>query len=903
MQLPREQRSLFDQVEPQESSSKAPPAVSRTKRQLAPMLQQYVDMKVKYPEHLLLFQVGDFYEVFFEDAKLAADALDIRLTSRDKDRENPVPMCGVPIHSLDTYLPKLLKQGYSCVVVSQVDDSKTKKGGVRREISRVVTPGVRYEGDGLDERKFNYLAGVCVSSGDVGVLSYVDVSTGHLRVQETASDEELIEVLQRVNPSELLIPSELFGAPVSKTEPWLRGVKQWIDETGARIVTRPFPRISRAALAPKIDSLLPGKSSSDSLESLPPVGMAAVAATLDYVEEVSFTSTPKLSEFGVEAAQQAVLIDAATRRNLELTETRMLGDRRNSLIHHLDFCKTAMGARQLSEWITSPSSHIDEIVARHDAVEELTVDDSRLEVLRKLFVGVRDLDRLISRVTSGRATPSDLGMLVSSLKVLPELVDSLADVKSDVLVELADQCDPLTDVASRLTESLIDEQLPVRLNEGGIFRDGHHEEIDKLRAIRSDGRSWLTGLENSEKEKTGITGLKIKYNNVFGYFIEVTKANLAKVPSHYQRKQTLVNAERYITPELKEQEVSILSAKSKQIDLERDLFVELRSYVASEAGRVQKTSRAISHLDVLACFAHLARRNNYCRPQMSDSQDIEIQRGRHPVVEQVLGSYNFVPNDSQMDGGSRRFAVLTGPNMGGKSTYLRQVGLIQLLAQAGSFVPAESAKLGIVDRIFTRIGAGDDLSRGDSTFMVEMREAAVIVRKATSQSLVLIDEVGRGTATSDGLSIAVAVAEWLHDRVACRTIFATHFHQLTQLEQMKEGAFCLSVGVLEREEDIVFTHRIEERAADRSYGLEVARLAGLPTGLIGRAEEVLASLADSANENGKGVRQATKSSSASHSEMPSSFKEVIERLKRVKPDAMTPLQALSELSELRELLK
>ena len=884
---------------------------SPAKRKLAPMLQQYVDLKERYPEHLLLFQVGDFYEVFFDDAKIAADVLDIRLTSRDKDQENPIPMCGVPQHALDNYLPKLLKDGLSCVVMSQVEEgakSKNKKGGVRREITRIVTPGVRYEGDGLDERKFNYLAAVCMSSGDIGVVSYVDVSTGHLRAQEAESTEEILEILQRITPSEILIPSQLFEVPVQSNEVWLRAVKQFADEIAARLVTRPFERVSRGEVQSRIAELLTSENPSTALETLPPVGLAALATTLNYVEDVSFTSTPRLSKFTVDLGQQSVLIDTATRRNLELSETRMTGDRKNSLIYHIDYCKTAMGARQLSEWIHAPSSNIEEIIARHDAVEELAGDDVRLEDLRRLLVGVRDLDRLVSRVTAGRATPSDLGMLTGSLASLPEVVELLESCKSDLLAGLTQACDQLTDVYQRLSEALV-EQPPVRLNEGGIFGDGFHEEIDRLRDIRSDGRSWLTRLENSEKEKTGITALKIKYNNVFGYFIEVTKTHLAKVPAHYERKQTLANAERYVTQELKEQEVAILSAKSKQVELERELFVELRAFIASQAGRIQQTSSVLSQLDVLGSFAHLSRQHNYVRPLMREDQEVRIERGRHPVVEQVLGAHNFVPNDCQMNGQERRFAVLTGPNMGGKSTYLRQVGLMQLLAQAGSFVPAASAELGVVDRIFTRIGAADDLSRGDSTFMVEMREAAVIVRKATSRSLVLIDEVGRGTATSDGLAIALAVAEWLHDHIGCRTIFATHFHQLTELERMKDGAFCLSVGVVEREKDIVFTHRIEERAADRSYGIEVARLAGLPEALLARAVEVLTAFSDVSEESGMGVSRAAKPTTApaantdrSVDRMSQGAREILDRLRTSRPDTMTPLQALTELSELKEML-
>ena len=893
-------------------------------RVLAPMLKSYTEMKTRYPEHLLLFQVGDFYEIFFEDARIAADALSIRLTSRDKDQVDPIPMCGVPIHALDNYLPRLLKGGFSCVIVSQLDgpteDAKGKKGPIRREITRIVTPGVRFEGDGLDEKQFNYLAALCVSNTGFGVLAFVDVSTGHLKIAEAESVEGLEELLKRVGPSELIVPSTLFDVPVTSRDDWMRSVQQIAAAAGTRVVKRPFLQVTRKEIGDRLEKLLSQGGSSDQtgalsqmLETLPPVALATVLASIQYVEEVSFTARPALSAFTVEQPATSLAVDSVTRRNLELTHNRQTGERKHSLLAAIDYTRTAMGCRLLAERLIAPSRNLAEITARHDAVAEMTGDQVRLDSLRQAFVGVRDLDRLVSRVTSARANPNDLRVLSDSLQTLPDIGQLCSVYTSEVLAQLHAHFDDLKDIADYLDSALVDAP-PVRSNEGGIFKDGFDAEVDSLRSIRGDGKAWLLRLEQSEREKTGISALRIKYNNVFGYFIEVSKAHLAKVPAHFDRKQTLANAERFVTQELKEKEVSLLGAKARQIELERELFTELRSWVAERAGRIQRTSHVLSELDVIASFSYLADRHKYCRPVMRADQEMIIKNGRHPVVEQVLGAHHFVPNDSYLNGGPRRFAILTGPNMGGKSTYLRQIGLIQLLAQAGSFVPAEQAELGVVDRIFTRIGAADDLTRGDSTFMVEMREAAIILRKATSRSLVLIDEVGRGTATSDGLAIATAVAEWLHDAIGCRTVFATHFHPLTELSSHNEGAFCLSVGVIETGGEISFTHRIEERMADKSYGIEVARLAGLPEKLLRRAEAVLAQLGDErlggavvAKLPVDSAAQAAAGPAATFGSSPDAagdgtVRAVLERLRNFSPERITPLQALMELAELKQLI-
>jgi DNA mismatch repair protein MutS len=897
-------------------------------RKLAPMLQQYVDMKAERPEHVLLFQVGDFYEVFFDDAQIFAETLGIRLTSRDKDQDNPIPMAGVPIHALDTYLPKLLSAGFSCVIVSQVEDPKQAKGMVRRAITRIITPGIRYEGDGLEEKRFNYLAAALMSQGDLGAVSYIDVSTGALRVQETETVEEFLEVVRRIEPAELILPSTIADTSLDKRCSWVQAVKAIADEFDTKVIWRPFEHITSSNLEERVTGMLPVTGAEELREALPSqiidLGIesrSAVSCVMEYVEEVSFGSTPKLSQFLVEERSTRVFIDAATRRNLELTEARIDGERKNSLLYHIDHTKTAMGSRLLSDWVLIPSADIDTIVGRHDAVEELLQRPSIGEELRDLFAGVRDIDRLLSRVTGLRASPRDLRVIAESVSCLPRISEILSEQESDLLSQMAQQLDVLDDVRETLLGAIV-EDAPVKVSDGGIFQEGFNEEVDRLRKLRTEGNAWLASFEAREKEKTGITGLRVKYNNVFGYFIEVTKANLSKIPDYFERKQTLVNAERFITEELKTHEVELLSAKARQLELERELFAELRTWLSSQAGRIMGVSRLLSQLDVITALAHLAAKHNYSRPRIGTGLDMKIEGGRHPVVENVIGAHNFVPNDTLLNTDGRMVAVLTGPNMGGKSTYLRQVGLIQLLAQAGSFVPAERAELSLVDRIFTRIGAADDLTRGDSTFMVEMREAATIARRATPHSLVLIDEIGRGTATSDGLALATAILEWLHDSIGCKTLFATHFHELTELAMHKKNGFCIAVGVLEREKELHFTHRIEEKVVLRSFGLEVARLAGLPDALVMRAEQVLEALRSEEHArvqvvSGGGIvdAQPVKSvpKSLNDESAVSELREELrilrdshdslrQRINSFQPETMRPIDALVELGSLKDSL-
>ena len=878
---------------------------------LAPMLKQYVEMKKSYPEHLLLFQVGDFYEVFFEDAITVADSLQIRLTSRDKNKENPIPMCGVPIHAIDNYLPRLLEVGHSAVVVSQVEDAKHAKGMVRREITRIVTPGVRLEGDGLNEKEFNYLVSA-LSSGEQFALSYSDISIGVLRVAEYETSEELLDAIKRIKPAELILPSLFNAIAVDKNAEWLKDSIALAKDLGARLVFRPFDYPETSRIAQELEVWLADKKAiaqvQSSLREISAVGLSCLCSTLSYVDEVSFGVKPVFSTIEREEASSTVVIDSATRRNLELTEARIDGDRRNSLLAHIDYSKTAMGSRLLRQWLLNPSAEIEQINTRLDAVESLISNSLVLSDLRSDLIQVRDLDRLCSRVATHRANPRDMKMLLDSIQVLPNIKNYLSQFTSSSLFrDLLELLDLLEDIGEKLSNSLVEEP-PLKINEGGIFKAGFHSELDRLNQLRVDGRSWLAQLEQQEREKTGISSIKVKFNNVFGYFFEVPNGQKNKVPNYFERRQTLANAERFITAELKVRETEILSSKARQIDLEREEFLSLRAFIASHVARIQKTARVLSQLDVLSCFAWLAQKHNYSRPEITNDLETLIVAGRHPVVEQVIGAHNFIPNDVNLNSKDRRLAILTGPNMGGKSTYLRQLGLIQLLAQAGSFVPAQSAKLGVVDRIFTRIGAADDMSRGDSTFMVEMREAATIVRKATKKSLVLIDEVGRGTATSDGLALATAISEWLLEKTACRTVFATHFHELTR--DVKAGAFCLAVGILEKTNEIVFTHRIEQEVCDRSFGIEVARLAGLPEELLVRAKNILdqgsapvENFAGNPTENSALKAAPVEKNSKEDSSSDVLLQLLVEKINTINPNNITPIEALLELGRLKSYLK
>lgn len=900
-----QQSSLF-------SDEALPPAVAPAApaRELAPMLKQYLAVKERYPDFHILIQVGDFYEVFFDDAKVIADALNIRLTSRDKSETDPIPMAGVPIHALDNYLPRLLERGLSCVLVSQVESADTKfqngkKVGVQREITRIITPGIRFEGDGLDEKRYNFLAAALVSPRGAGAVGLIDVSAGMLRLIEIESKEGLVDTLRKFAPSELLLPSIVDKNPIQRDEKWIRSVKELSLEHGFQISFRPYAQGNRESVANKLSGLLLDQSRLGDVEKLSLESLFVVSGLLDYVESVSLRSNLKISRFELITDAGRSCLDAASIRNLEILSTRSDGARRNSLLDFLDQTKTPMGSRLLTDWVLNPLTELEPIRARHAAVEELLNNPGRRDELIRQLQFVRDIDRLVTRVALGRGNPRDLSSVRESLAVLPQIKDTLGTFNADLLKQLVERLNLHTSLKELLNNAITDEP-PLKLTEPGTIRPGYSPELDELNQISTQGSHWIVELEARERQRTGIPSLKIKYNNIFGYFIEITNTHVSRAPTHYERKQTLANAERFTIPELKEFEGKVLSAKAKALELEKKLFSEVCNKVAAEMSELQISAEVLATLDVLLSFAESAARHSFCRPEMTLDEVTEIVGGRHPVVESVIGSHNYVANDASLNTIDRAFAVLTGPNMGGKSTYLRMVGIVHLMAQTGSFVPARAAKLGIVDRIFTRIGSADDLVRGESTFMVEMKEATAIALKATRRSLVLVDEVGRGTATTDGLAIARALAEWLHDDTGCRTIFATHFHELTELPSTKERVFCLSVGVVEDGDHISFTHVIEHRAADRSYGIEVAKLAGLPTKILTRAKELLnGELLNRDNSAAESKKVSVKSfpvkpsGSASHPKEQEEFrslKQLVTEISSRNIDEMTPMQSLVELS-------
>ena len=864
------------------------------------MMRQFHRIKASYPDAILFFRLGDFYEMFFEDAEVASAILDITLTARNRGSANEAPMCGVPHHAADGYLAKLLEAGKKVAIAEQVEEASAAKGMVRREVVRVLTPGTLVEDDLLESRANNYIVAVR-ESGDVVGVAALDVSTGDfIGAQFGGSDRRARcrEEIGRWAPREICYPESetprAWLTPDDPAQPSIEGVRTWSS----------LPDWSwepeRAA------SLLCEHFDVASLDGFDFAGQSTAVATagalLRYVGEESHKAPPRHVRAIRRYRDRDVLhLDASTRRSLELTQSWQEGRREDSLLGVLDRSVTSMGGRCAREWLLRPLRDPLAIGARHEVVEHL-VDDPRLrDRLRHILRAVHDLERLTTRITMGTAGPRDLGALRASLEVLPEVREAVGAFQELTLGrELRDDLDPCADVCAFIAARLVDEP-PMTLAAGHVIRAGHDADLDGLRQAQSEGKGFIAGLESKERERTGINSLKVRFNKVFGYFIEVSKANLDKVPEEYIRKQTLVNAERFITPELKEFEEAVLGAEEKIAAVEQRLFVELRETVAADAARVTSTAAAIASLDALAGLAETAARNGWSRPLVDEGQVLEIRAGRHPVVEALRPDLPFVPNDAYLDGDEHRIKLVTGPNMGGKSTYLRQIALIVVLTQMGSFVPAEHARIGVVDRVFTRVGASDNLARGASTFLVEMQETANILNSATDRSLVLLDEVGRGTSTYDGLSIAWAVVEYLHDTAsaAARTLFATHYHELTQLDERLTGLSNLNVTVHESGEGVLFLHRVEPGAADRSYGIHVGRLAGLPPEVVARAEDVLADLESSsrlhvpAGEQGAASRRAAEPQLALFQAEPH---PLAERLKRIQTESLTPLEALNLLA-------
>ena len=801
---------------------------------LTPMMKQYHEIKLRHPGILLFFRLGDFYEMFYEDAVVASRDLEITLTSRNNNAKGqPIPMCGVPHHAIQTYLGRLIRKGHKVALCEQVEDPRRVKGLVRREVVRVVTPGTVIEEGVLDSRENNYLGSLLRQDDRVG-LSFLDLSTGEFWIAEFSGPESwqrAREELALFRPRELVFP-EREGSRIR--EDLSADAHRQISRTIQEDWTFDSDYARRLLLEHFQVSTLEGFGINGQRAAV-----AAGGSLLHYVRQTQKAPLDHITGLRLLETRDHLKIDETSVRNLELVR-ELNGDRRRTLLSTLDFTRTAMGARLLRHRILRPSLDLGQIRARQDAVEELQSSLLRMERLGKLLGSIQDLERLLSRVTLGTANPRDLAALKTSVQILPRLAPLLERYDSGLLEPLQDM---LPDVAEALETSLA-ENPPVSLTDGGIIAPGFHAELDQLREIAHSGKSFLASLETQERKRTGIPNLKVRYNKVFGYFIEVTKTHSSSVPEDYVRRQTLVGSERYITPELKLHEEKVLQAEERIFELERDLFLQLRRQVAGEAARIQTAARRVAELDVLLSLGQASRKYGYCRPQVDDSCDLDIHEGRHPVLEVQDGGEPFVPNPLFTNGESDQMLILTGPNMGGKSTFLRQNALIVIMAQIGSFVPAQQARIGLVDQIFTRVGASDDLSRGRSTFMVEMIETANILNSATRRSFILLDEVGRGTATFDGLSIAWAVAEFLltePDRRA-RTLFATHYQELTQLEKIYEGVKNYRVAVKESGDRILLFHRVLPGVANKSYGIEVARLAGLPRRVVGRAREILSRL-------------------------------------------------------------
>lgn len=878
--------------------------------ELTPMMKQYMETKSQYQDCILFYRLGDFYEMFFEDALTASRELEITLTGKNCGQEEKAPMCGVPYHAVEGYLNRLVAKGYKVAICEQVEDPKTTKGIVKREVVRIVTPGTNLDTQALDETKNNYIMCIVYIADKYGV-SIADISTGDYFVTEIPDSAKLLDEIYRFSPSEIICNEAFYMSGVD-----MDGMKDRLGITIYSLESWYFDdEVCRKKLLEHFEvSSFAGLGLADY-----DCGIISAGALLQYLLETQKNSLSNLTHITPYAAGKFMMIDSSTRRNLELCETLREKQKRGSLLWVLDKTKTAMGARTLRKYVEQPLIDKTEIIRRLDAVQELKEQAISREEIREYLSPVYDLERLITKIAYGSANPRDLTAFRSSLEMLPALLYILQEMKAELLKDLAVDLDPLEDLCI-LVKKAIREDPPIAMKEGNIINDGYNEEVDKLRRAKSDGKDWLAKLENDEREKTGIKNLKIKYNKVFGYYLEVTNSYKEMVPEYYTRKQTLANAERYITPELKELEDMILGAEDKLYALEYELYSEVRDLIASQIERIQKTAKAVAALDAFASLALVAERNNYVRPKINEKGVIDIKEGRHPVVERMIPNEMFISNDTYLDDKKHRISIITGPNMAGKSTYMRQTALIALMAQIGSFVPAKSANIGLSDRIFTRVGASDDLASGQSTFMVEMTEVANILRNATSKSLLILDEIGRGTSTFDGLSIAWAVIEYISDSrlLGAKTLFATHYHELTELEGKIDNVNNYCIAVKEKGDDIVFLRKIVKGGADKSYGIQVAKLAGVPELVIGRAKEIVEELSDeditarvseiaSKERVVKKKPKVKKYDDVDIAQM-SLFDtvkddDVLEELKNLDVGNMTPIDALNTIYRLQNKLK
>ena len=875
---------------------------------LSPMMQHYMETKKQYPDCILFYRLGDFYEMFFDDALTASRELEITLTGKECGLEERAPMCGVPYHAVDSYLSRLVQKGYKVAIAEQMEDPKLAKGLVKREVIRVVTPGTITSAQALDETKNNYLMGIVYLDDKMGV-SVADITTGDFLVTEVSSERSLFDEIHKFAPAEIICNDAFVMSGISLDDMKDRyhftvstlDAHFFQDENCRKILKEHF----------KVASI-EGLGDYD-------CGVIASGAVLQYLYETQKNTLDHLTTLVSYASGNFMILDSSTRRNLELLETMREKQKRGSLLWVLDKTRTAMGARLLRNWIEQPLINKEDILKRQQAIEELNLNYISREELGEYLNPIYDLERLISRISYKSANPRDLLAFCGSIEMVPYIKTLLKEFTSENLKALEEQLDGLEDLKELISRAIVEEP-PITVREGGIIREGFSEEADRLRQAKTEGKTWLAELEAQERENTGIKSLKVKYNRVFGYYFEVTNSFKDLVPDYFIRKQTLTNAERYTTDKLKELESVILGAEDKLFSLEYDLFCQVRDAVGAQVVRIQQTARAIAEIDVYASLSTVATRNNYVKPSINERGTIQIKGGRHPVVEKMMRDDLFVANDTCLDNGKNRISIITGPNMAGKSTYMRQTALIVLMAQIGSFVPADQANIGICDRIFTRVGASDDLASGQSTFMVEMTEVANILRNATRNSLLILDEIGRGTSTFDGLSIAWAVVEHISNTkvLGAKTLFATHYHELTELEGIMSGVNNYCIAVKEQGDDIVFLRKIVKGGADKSYGIQVAKLAGVPDSVINRAKELVEELSNADLATRAKEIAENSATSSSHKPVPKPDDvemsqltlfdtvredDIIEELKTMELGTMTPIDALNTLYRLQTRLK
>ncbi|MDE7444369.1 MAG: DNA mismatch repair protein MutS [Lachnospiraceae bacterium] len=876
--------------------------------ELTPMMKQYLETKKEYPDCILFYRLGDFYEMFFEDALTASKELEITLTGKNCGLEERAPMCGIPYHAVEGYLNKLVSKGYKVAICEQMEDPKLAKGLVKRDVTRIVTPGTNLNVQGIDEGRNNFIMSIAYFQGKIGI-SIADVTTGDYYLTEADDNKKLLDEVNKYGPSEIICNDAFLVSGID------------IEDLKGRLHIAVYPlephffdedRCRKSLLKHFHVTTLQGMGIEDF-----PSGLIAAGSLMLYLTDTQKTSLAHFTHLYPYLTSRYMLLDSSTRRNLELTETLREKQKRGSLLWVLDKTRTAMGARSLRQYLEQPLIDKAQIEKRLDGVEALFKAAMTRDEIREYLNPIYDLERLLGRVSYKTANPRDLIAFRNSLQMIPHIKTLLGEFNEELLIQLKEEMDDLSDICT-LIENAIEDEPPIAIKEGGIIRTGFDETIDNLRNAKTEGKDWLAKLEEDDRERTGIKNLKIRYNKVFGYYYEVTNSYKNLVPDDYIRKQTLANAERYTNARLKELEDTILNAEDKLFTLEYDLFCQIRDAIAGEMERIQKTAKAVAKLDVLASLAVVAERNHFIRPQINEKGTIDIKAGRHPVVEQMLSDDMFISNDTYLDNHKYCVSIITGPNMAGKSTYMRQVALIVLMAQIGSFVPASSANIGLVDRIFTRVGASDDLASGQSTFMVEMNEVANILRNATSDSLLILDEIGRGTSTFDGLGIAWAVIEHISNRklLGAKTLFATHYHELTELEGKMNNVNNYCIAVKEKGDDIVFLRKIIKGGADKSYGIQVARLAGVPEMVTDRAKEIVAQLCDNdilekvqqiAVEQKEGKHKAVKYDEVDLSQM-SLFdtvtdEDVVNELKEIDVSNLTPLDALNTLYRLQNKLK